>query len=88
MRIKPAYMLRKVVDVYVIIGIGSDAYNPNRIMSVNETDAFLWGLLEKGTDREALVDALLQDFEVDRATAEKDVDAFLAQIREKGLIEE
>lgn len=69
MKIKPAYLLRKVVDVYVIIGIGSDAYNPNQIMSVNKTGALLWGLLEKGTDREALVDALLQDFEADRATA-------------------
>lgn len=88
MKIKPGFMLRKVVEIYVIIGIGSEAYAPNQIMSLNETGAFLWGLLEKGSDREALIDALPREFEVDRETAQKDVDAFLAQLREKELIEE
>lgn len=87
MKIKSGYMLRKVVDIYVIIGVGSEAYAPNQIMSVNETGAFLWGLLEKGADRDTLIDALPKEFEVDRVTAEKDVDAFLAQLREKALIE-
>lgn len=88
MKIKPGFMLRKVVEIYVILGIGSEAYNPNQIMSLNETGAFLWGLLEKGADRETLIDALPQEFEVDRQTAEKDVDAFLTQLREKALIDE
>ena len=88
MKIKPGFMLRKVVEIYVIIGIGSEAYAPNQIMSLNETGAFLWGLLEKGSDREALIDALPREFEVDRETAQKDVDAFLAQLREKALIDE
>ena len=88
MKIKPGFMLRKVVEIYVIIGIGSEAYAPNQIMSLNETGAFLWGLLEKGSSREALIDALPREFEVDRETAQKDVDAFLAQLREKALIDE
>lgn len=88
MRIKPGFMLRKVVDIYVIMGIGSEAYAPNQIMSLNETGAFLWDLLEKEADRETLVSALPKEFEVDRETAERDVDAFLAQLREKALIDE
>lgn len=88
MKIKPGFMLRKVVEIYVILGIGCEAYAPNQIMSLNETGAFLWGLLEKGADRETLIDALPQEFEVDRQTAEKDVDAFLTQLREKALIDE
>ena len=88
MNIKSGFMLRKVVDIYVILGIGSEAYAPRQIMSVNETGAFLWKLLETGTDREALVEALLSEFEVDRAVAEKDVDAFLAKLQEKALIDE
>ena len=87
MKIKSGYMLRKVVDIYVIIGVGSEAYAPNQIMSVNETGAFLWGLLEKGADRDTLIDALPKEFEVDRATAETDVDVFLSQLQEKALIE-
>ena len=88
MKIKSGFMLRKVVDIYVVLGIGKEAYAPHQIMSLNETGAFLWNLLEGGTNREVLIEALLSEFEVDRAVAEKDVDAFLAMLREKALIDE
>ena len=88
MKIRSGYMLRQVLDVYVVLGIGSEAYNPNQIMSVNETGAFLWGLLEKGADKQELVDSLTKEYEVDVQTAEKDVDDFLTRLREKALIEE
>ena len=87
MKTRPEYMLRKVVEVYVILGIGSAAYAPNEVMSLNETGALLWRLLEKGADREALVAALLGEYDVGRDAAEKDVDAFLAQLAEKDLLE-
>ncbi len=88
MKIRSGYLLRKVMDVHVVIGVGSEAYQPNQIMSVNETGAFLWGLLEKGAEKQELVDSLTQEYDVDRETAEKDVDAFLDRLREKALIEE
>lgn len=88
MKIHPGYLLRKVMDIYVVIGVGSDAYAPNQIMSVNETGAFLWNILEHGAERSELVEALLREYEVDRQTAEQDVDAFLTQLREKALMDE
>lgn len=88
MKIRSGYMLRKVIDTYVIMGIGSDNYVPNRIMSLNETGAYLWGLLEKGIDKQALIDNLISEYEVDLTIAEKDVDVFLDQLRDKDLIEE
>ncbi|PWJ70795.1 coenzyme PQQ synthesis protein D (PqqD) [Ruminococcaceae bacterium R-25] len=88
MKIRSGYMLRKVIDTYVIMGIGSDNYVPNRIMSLNETGAYLWRLLEKGSDKQALIDNLISEYEVDLTTAEKDVDVFLDQLRDKDLIEE
>ncbi len=88
MKIRSGYILRQVMDVCVVLGIGSEAYTPNQIMSVNETGAFLWGLLEKGAEKQELVDNLIMEYEVDEETAEKDVNAFLIQLREKALIEE
>ncbi len=87
MQIKPGYILRNVLDMYVVMGIGREAYQPNRIMSVNETGAFLWGLLEKGAEREELVAKMHSEYEVDPATAAADVDAFLAQLMDKGLVQ-
>ena len=88
MKIRSGYMLRKVMDMTVIMSIGSETYTPNQIMSLNETGAFLWEKLEKGADKQVLVDSLVADYEIDNATADSDVDEFLNQLREKGLIEE
>ena len=88
MKIRNGYILRQVMDIYVVMGIGSEAYVPNQIMSVNETGAFLWGLLEKGAEKQELVDSLTKEYDVDAETAEKDVEAFLGRLREKALIEE
>ena len=88
MKIRSGYILRQVMDIYVVMGIGSEAYVPNQIMSVNETGAFLWGLLEKGAEKQELIDRMTKEYDVDPQTAEADVDAFLKQLREKALIEE
>ena len=88
MKIRSGYILRQVMDIYVVMGVGSEAYVPNQIMSVNETGAFLWGLIEKEAEKQELVENLVKEYEVDAETAEKDVDAFLTRLREKALIEE
>ena len=86
MKIKPGYTLRAVLDMYVVLGSGKDAYRPNTIMSTNETGAFLWGLLEKGAAEEELTEKLLKEYAVDQETAKKDIAAFIAQLKEKDLI--
>ena len=88
MKIRSGFILRQVIDINVVLGIGSDAYTPNQIMSVNEVGAFLWHLLEKGAEKQELVDKLTAEYDVDAATASADVDNFLAQLREKALIDE
>ena len=76
------------MDVYAVIGIGSEAYTPNQIMSVNETGAFLWKKLEDGAEKQELAESLIKEYEIDPGTAKKDVEEFLEQLRNKKLIEE
>ena len=54
---------------------------------MNRTGAVLWPLLAAGTDRDALVAAVLGEFDIDVATAERDVDAFVGTLREQDLLE-
>lgn len=88
MKIREGFILRQVLDIYAVIGVGSEAYMPNRIMSVNETGAFLWRMLENGAEKQELIDALLREYETDPQTAEKDVDAFLNELKDKKLVAE
>ena len=88
MKIHPGYLLREVMDMYIVLGVGSETYAPNRIMSLNGTGAFLWRMLENGAERDELAEALVREYDTDRQTAEKDLDAFIARLREKALIDE
>ena len=88
MRIRDGYMIRRVADMHVVIGIGSGNYAPDRIMSLNDAVAFLWGLMEQDTDPEMLTEALTGEYNVDPETARKDVEVFLNDVRKAGLLAE
>ena len=57
-------------------------------MSLNETGAFLWRILEQGAERGDLVERLTREYDVDAQTAAADVDAFLDSLRKEALIAE
>ena len=87
-RTKSGYSLRQVLDAYLILGAGKEAYAPRCIMSMNESGAFLWHLLENGAEKDELVQRMTQEYDVPADTAAADVEKFLAQLREKALIVE
>lgn len=88
MKIKENFMLRKVADCFVVVPIGAAVAQFNGMINLNEAGAFLWQQLENDTTPEAVVAAMLEQYEVDEATAKADVDKFIAQLREASLIEE
>lgn len=88
MKIKAGFLLRTVADNQVVIPTGDAAVKFHGMMTLNGVAAFLWKTLESDIDRDGLVDALLSAYDVDRARAESDVDAFLAQLRQNGFLEE
>ena len=87
MKIKDGYMQSTVAGRAVVVPLGHSNTFRNMI-KLNETGKFLWTLLTEETTRDALVDALAAEYEIDRTIAERDVDAFLATLREFGVLAE
>lgn len=87
MKIKQGFILRNVVNTHIVVPVSQNALNYKGMLSLNETGAFLWGVLEKGTDRERLLAALLEEYEVPEAVAAADMDEFLAHIDRIGALE-
>jgi hypothetical protein len=56
-------------------------------LGVNRTGAGLWSLLAEGTTRAELLERLTGTFDVDDATASRDLGAFLAMLERRGLLE-
>ena len=87
MKIKSDFILKKVAGNYVVVPVRRRAVDFSGIIKMSESGAFLWNILSDGADRDALIAALLDEYEVDEATACADVDRFIAQLKEADLLE-
>jgi len=76
-------MARELDGDVVILDITSGRY-----FSINDVGALVWERLADDTDRDTLVEAVTETFDVDSATATADIDALLDQLTEAGLISE
>ena len=87
MKVKSDFILRKIADTYVIVPIGSAVVDFSGMVNINESGAMLFEIMQKGCEEQELVDALLRDYKVDRATAEADVKKFIAKVKDAGMLE-
>lgn len=87
MKIKENFMLRKVADCYVVVPIGEAVADFNGMINLNDAGAFLWQLLENETTVDDVVKSLLEQYEVDEATAKADVEKFVAELKAADLLE-
>ncbi len=70
-----------VDDETIIVALQS-----GQLYSVKDTSAAIWRMIDGETGRDAIIDALAQEYRADRAEIAKDVDAFLTDARNAGLL--
>lgn len=88
MKIADGFAVREVAGKSVAIAVGGKAASLGGMIALNETGKLLFSLLAEGTTEEKMADALIAEYEIDRATAVADVAAFLAPLKDAKLIEE
>lgn len=86
MKIKEGFLLRQVAGQTVVLPVGS-GLDLNMMITLNDTGAFLWDKLQQETDTEALVAALLTEYDVDEARAHASVDAFVQKLKDNDFLE-
>jgi hypothetical protein len=87
MKIKSDFILKKIAGSYVVVPVRQRAVDFSGVVKLSESGAFLWEILAKGSERDALIAALLSEYEVDESTAAADVDRFIVKLEEAGLLE-
>ena len=89
MKIIEGFVLRPLGDEFIITGEGPAQVNFNKMISLNSTAAYLWKAAEgKEFSVDDLTALLLEEFDVDEATASKDALAIVNKWIEIGLVEE
>jgi len=73
---------------YILVAEGLDVLDANMMVSMNATAAFLWNAVEdKEFDAETLVQLLVDEYDVDRETAENDVKTLIDTWKKANVIE-
>lgn len=88
MKTKKGFMLRSVGGRHVVVAIGKASEEFNGLITLNETGAFLWKQLQNGTTYDNMLSAMLDEYEVDEATARAGIDAFIETAKGANLLEE
>ena len=85
MKIKDGFILRQVASQNVVLPAGKEL-NLNMMITLNDTGAFLWQHLQTETDEDALVAALLKEYDVDADTARACVRQFVKKVDDNGFL--
>jgi hypothetical protein len=73
---------RAVEGEIVVLDVKDSVY-----LATNRAGALLWKALSEGTTHDALVAIIVDAYDVTPAVAEADVDRFLGQLSERGMLE-
>jgi hypothetical protein len=87
LKLKEGCVVRKIGDDCVIIPSSGENINMMRMIKLNSSATFLLEQMQKGEfNRDELVQLLIDEYAIERATAEKDTDAFITKLREQSLL--
>lgn len=87
MRIAKEFILRDVAGEHVLIPTGKTTQEFNGMITVSDTAKFIWEHLEKVDSLQEMVQAILNEFDVDEETAAKDCIGLIAELLRIGFIE-
>ena len=86
MKIKKELVKRDVAGDIILVPVGKTVYDSNGLFVLNELGEFLWDRLEAAGSEEALLRAVLEEYEVTEEIAREDIRKFLARLRELGIL--
>lgn len=87
MKIKQGFVMRDVAGQAVAIATGEASKSFHGMVKLNDTGAVIWNGIEKGLDEAEIAEQLTASYDVEVDQALKDVESFIARMRDAGLVE-
>ena len=90
MKKKPGFALRTVCNESFLVAEGIENIDFSNLIVLNESSAFLWQSVAENEEftADTLVTRLLEEYDIDEATARADVNALIEQMVQAGVITE
>lgn len=87
MKIKENFVLRQIVDMWIVLPLDTAAVDFNGMLTLNESGVMLWNALSQGCSRLDLAKILTSEYNVSTEDALTDVDEFIEQLISVDCIE-
>lgn len=87
MRRKANFVLQSIGSEHLLVPIGPQVLNMNGLIVLNETGSCIWELLAQDLSLRELALVVAERFDVDPERAVIDVQKFLEEIAQMGLVE-
>lgn len=87
MKIQNNFVLRRVADTWTVLPLAEQNDRLNGILTLTESGAMLWKLLEQGCSLDALAQALTAEYDVGEEKALADAARFVAKLKQVGCLD-
>lgn len=86
MKLKKEAVLRDIAGEYILVVTDPDVKSDESIFALNETSAAAFRVLEQGGDESDMVKAVLEEYDVDEATAAADIAELVDTLKKYGFV--
>lgn len=88
MKLREGFMLKKILDDYIVVPTGNNIVDFAVAVSLNETGAFLWHQLEQEKSADELSAALAEEYSVSVQDVAQDVAEFVEMLKTHNFLAE
>ena len=88
MKLKEGFMLKKILDDYIVVPTGDNIVDFAVAVSLNETGAFLWKQLESEKTQAELAEALAAEYGISADDVCGDVLEFIELLKKHSFLTE
>ena len=88
MRVSSNFISREIAGEFMLVPVGSAATSFNGLIALNEIGNFIFNVLKDECTKDDVIDKILSEYDIDRKTAENDLEDFLNQLRKVGALVE
>lgn len=87
MRRKDNFVMQNVGGENILVPLGAQVMDMNAIITLNATSGYIWSLLDQDRTLDELAAAVTDRFAVDPARARADIQTFIVEITDLGLLQ-
>ena len=85
-QVKSGYVIREIAGEYLVIPVSLQDEPESKVIILNSSGKLLWEQLEQGKTMDELLEVMDMNFEVSMEEARRDIEEFIAQLEENGLL--